>query len=416
MAAGTISDYASSVLKTIYSSEAIENSTLDKSPLLGMLPKDENFAGYDFKELVFYGDLKGAGNVFSTTQSAINNPNDAVFSLTRKETYAMAALEGWLIEAAKAGDKAAFVSALKRHMDSALHAIGQTMSHQLYRNSYGARGTIGTISGTTVTLNNVDDIVLFEVGMPLVSSLTDGAALSTAIACTVATINRDAGSFTTSVDMSGQGWTTDDYIYRSTDTDATTAAVSSGLCISGLRDWMPATPTATAFFGQNRALDWSRLAGLRYDGSGLSHRETFNNASARADRDNCRFDHLYLPTSNFAKLANELGTNVRYVQSQAMGAKGPSATVGFEGISMMGPGGRPVKVFADRWCPPGLGFGLRNESWKIRSLNKAPHILNLDGLTMMRSATANTYEIRWGVSWQLGCRNPGDNMVITLPS
>lgn len=412
MAAGTISDYASSILKTIYSPEAIENSTLDKSPLLGRMSKSEDFTGYDFKELVFYGDLGGVGNVFSSAQSAIGNPADAVFSLTRKETYALAALEGWLIEAAKGGDKAAFVSALKRHMDSALHAIGQTMSMQLYRDKYGCRGT-ATASGTTVTLVNKDDIVLFEKGMPLAASATDGGVLLSATACTVATINRSAGTFTTSVDMSGS-WTGTFYLYRSTDTDATTAAAASGLSITGLRGWMPAS--VGTLFGQDCTLDAARLGGLRYDASSYSHKEGLINASAEADRDGCYFDSLYLPPSNYAKLVNELGTNVRYIQEPAMTTKGPSATIGFEGVSFMGPGGRPIKVFSDRFCIPGLGFGLKMDTWKVRSLNKAPHILNLDGLTMMRSATANTYEIRWGASWQLGCRNPGANIVITLPT
>jgi hypothetical protein len=301
-------------------------------------------------------------------------------------------------------------------MDSALHAISCTMSHQLYRNTYGSRGVIGTISTTTVTLASIDDIVLFEVGMPLVASDDDGGALRSATACTVSTINREAGSFVTSVDMSGS-WQVGDYIYRSTDTDATTGAAGTGLSIAGLRAWMPSgSPSATAFFGQNRALDWNRLAGLRYDGSAMSHREALNNASARADRDGCAFDSIYMPPTNFARLVNELGVNVRYIQEPAMTSKGPSATVGFEGIQVIGPGGKPVKIFADRWCIPGLAFALRRSSWTIRSLNKAPHILNLDGLTMVRSQTANTYEIRWGASWQLGCKNPGDNMVITLPT
>lgn len=414
MAAGSVSDYADSILKKLYSNEGIEDSTLDKSPALGLTPKDETFTGATFRELVFYGDLKGVGNVFSTQQSGTGNPADAVFDLTRKETYATAALEGWLIEAAKGGNRAAFVSALKRHMDSALHAIGSTMSHQFFRDKYGSRGTIGTLSTVTVTLANVDDIVMFEVGMPLVASTGDGSALASTTAVTVATINRDAGSFTTSVDMSSP-WTVGDHLYRATDTDATTAAASSGLCISGYRAWMPATPTAALFFGQNRALDWSRLAGLRYDGTGKSHRETFNNAAARADRDGCKYDHIFMPPTNFAKFVNELGTNVRYVQAQANTARGPSATVGFEGISVIGPAGKQVKIFPDRWCIPGYAFAVRLSSWKVRSLNKAPHILDLDGLTMLRSPTANSYELRWGANWQLGCKNPGDNMVITLP-
>jgi len=412
MAAGTVANYASTVLKTLFSSKAIDDATLSESPARGMMNKNEDFGGYDSRSLLFYGDLQGVGNVFSTAQSSIANPSDAAYTITRKECYALAALEGWLIEAAKKGERASFCSALQRHMDSALHAIAtNTMSHQIYRNTYGHRGT-ATASTTTITLTNANDIVLFEKGMPLVASATDGGALLSATACTVATVNRGAGTFTTSVDMSAS-WTGTFYLYRATDSDGTTAAAPSGLCITGLRGWMPST--VGTLFGQDCTLDSQRLAGGRYAGTG-SMRECMNGAVAVADRDGQKWDTIVMPPDYYAKLVNELSTNVRYAQAPAMTSKGPSATIGFAGIETVGPSGKMVKVFADRWCQSGLAYALKMDTWTVMSLNKAPHILDLDGLVMMRSATANTYELRWGASWQLHCSNPGDNMVITLPT
>ncbi len=173
--------------------------------------------------------------------------------------------------------------------------------------------------------------------------------------------------------------------------------------------------TVGALFGQDCTLDSQRLGGSRYDGVGKSMRETINGAVWQADRDGCKFDAVFMPPRNYAALVNELGTNVRYCQDSAQGLKGPSATVGFAGIEMIGPMSKTIKIFADRWCQPGLGYAVKKDSWKVRSLNQAPHILDLDGLQMLRAAAANSYEIRWGASWQLGCKNVGDNMVITLP-
>lgn len=411
MAAGTVADYAASILKTIYSNDAIENSTLSQSPAFGQLPKDETFAGYDFRELCFYGDLQGVGAGFAAAQSAVGNPSDAVYTLTRKETYAVAQLAGWLIEAAKAGDKAAFVSALKRHMDSALHAITLTMSMNVFRDTYMDRGTC-TNSTTTVTMANKDDIVLIEKGMPVVFTATaSGVLLTTSASTTVSSVNRAAGTF---VVASATGLTGTMYVFRTTDSDATTSAGSSGLGITGFRGWMPST--VGTLFGQDCTLDSQRLGGNRYDGSGKSMRECINNAVAVSDRDDSMWDSLFIPPTHYGRLVNELGTNVRYCQEPAMGSKGPSATVGFEGIQIIGPGSKPAKVFADRFCQPGLGYGLKKDVWKLRSLNKAPHILDLDGLTMLRQSTANNYELRWGAGYQLGCRNPGANIVITLPT
>lgn len=417
MAGAVISDYSSTLIKILYSPEKIENTTLARSPALGLIGKDESFLGETFKEIVEYGELQGVGKSFAATQAAVGNPSDAAFTLTRAEDYAVAKLDGWLIEATEGGApgaKHAFASALQRHMTSALKAIGQSMSHSLYRNKYGCRGT-GTVATTTVTLTDANDIVLFQVGMPLVASATDGGVLLSSTACTVATMNRAAGTFTTSVDMSGS-WTGTVYLYRATDTDATTAAVSSGKSISGFRDWMPATPTATAFFGQNRALDWNALAGQRYDGSGKSLRETMVNAVATADQFGAVFETMFMRPTDYSKLENELGSNVRYAQTVAQGAKGPSATVGFSGITISGPDNQNVTIYKDRWCIGGLAFAINRDCWKIRSLNGAPHVLGKDGLQMLRAASENAYEIRWGANWQLGCSCPHNNMVITLPT
>lgn len=417
MAAAAISDYTSSILKTLYSTEAIEDATLKQSVALGLIGKDESFDGYDFRELQFYGDTPAGGAVFSGVQSAVGNPSDAVFTLTRKETYAVAELEGWLIEASKS-NKGAFIPALKRHMDSALHSIGQTVSMNLFRDSAMNRSTISAISTVYVDIPR-EDHVLFEKGMKLVCADVTTGYLEVATAYTISKVTRSYSAtlcrLTMSADPSAT-WDVGDYLVRSTDTDATTAAASSGLGITGFRGWMPAT--VGTLFGQDCTLDSDRLAGGRFDGSAMSMKECVMNAIAEAALGSAEsVDTFILPPLKYQRLANELGTNVRYCQEMAVRANGQPARVGFTGIELVtGVGTGTVKVYADKFCQRTLGYLLTRNTWKIRSLNKVPHILNLDGNDMLRLASSNAYQLRWGASYQLGCKNVAANMVVTLPT
>lgn len=408
MAATDVSNIYNTLLKTIYSSEGIEDLTLKESPALGMIPKAENFNNYTFEELLEYGDIKGVGQVFSSAQNAIAGTDDVRFVLTRVQTYALAQMTGEAIEASK-GSPPAFVEVLKRQMDSAFHASGQTLSHQLFRNKYGSRGRIGTISTTTITLSNIDDIVHFEKGMTLVASSSDGGALRASTTYTVATVNRDTGVITTTVDAAaGSSWAANDYLYRATDRN--TSSGTTGLCMSGFDDWVPASaPSSTAFFGVDRSVDTSRLGGIRYDGSAKNVVEAINGALYRAGRDGSYPETIFMNPTNYRELVDYLGSKVVYCTESAY--KNPS--IGFDGIKVMGPRGT-VRIFPDPFCQVNVAWALTLATWKLRSLGKLPHILNLDGLDIRALATSDGYEHRVGGYYQLGCKAPGRNVRITL--
>lgn len=413
MAATDISNISSTILKTLYSNDAIDDLTLQDSPALGIVKKDEGFDGYDFKEFLEYGDIKGVGQIFSTSQTNASGTNDACFSLTRVKTYAIAQITGEAIEASKRGNTAAFVPVLKRQTDSAFHAVGQSLSHQLFRNKYGARGTISAITNaapSVITLTNIDDVVNFEIGMGLKCGTTESGALHHATADVIAAIDRDAGTLTmTSNCVTGYSWAANDYIFRDSDTDATGGAGSSGLCMSGFDSWVPSSaPSATPFFGLARNVDVTRLGGIRFDASSYNVQEGLIKALQRAGRDNCYPDHIFMNPGNFGDLVNLMGTKTFITESAW---KNPN--IGYEGVSFVGPRG-PVKIFLDPFCPVNVAYALTMRTWTLRSLGKAPHVLKLDTNELLRQASADAYELRVGAYYQLGCSAPGLNVRIKL--
>ena len=49
-------------------------------------------------------------------------------------------------------------------------------------------------------------------------------------------------------------------------------------------------------------------------------------------------------------------------------------------------------------------------TWKLYSLGKAVRVIDTDGLQMLRQATADGVEVRYGFYGQVGCRGPGYNI------
>jgi hypothetical protein len=113
--------------------------------------------------------------------------------------------------------------------------------------------------------------------------------------------------------------------------------------------------------------------------------------------------------TNFADAVDLLGNKVQYVTQEAFN----NPQVSFEGFKVMGPGGA-VKVLPDPWCPINVPYGLTLSTWTLRSLNKAPHILDLDNQNLLRLSSSDGYEMRVGLYGNLCCSAPGKNIRIAL--
>ncbi len=95
--------------------------------------------------------------------------------------------------------------------------------------------------------------------------------------------------------------------------------------------------------------------------------------------------------------------------------KHDEADIAFAGITVNAPYG-PITVIPDRNCPAVTCYLLQMDTWKLRTLGKAPHILTygLEGLEGLRVGNADALEVRIGYYGNLVCNAPGWNCVIQL--
>lgn len=392
-------------LKAYYTRDKIENMVYKDNPFLALVPKMEEFYGANLPVPIIYGNPTGRSATFSTAQSNKNNSLLKSFTLTRTKDYSLASIDNETLEASQ-NDKGAFLEAATVEIDGAMQAAARSLATALFRDGSGAIGRINaTVTGTTLTLATLVDIVNFEVGMKIQfsSAATSASLRDSGEALTITAIDRSAGSMTTALNLNTiAGLTSQDYINVQGDIEGK---------IKGLDAWLPSSVTSTSFFGVDRTADSTRLGGCRYDASSQPIEEGLVDALSFVAREGGSPDHCFINYANFANLEKALGSKVQYVN---LGVDGVPS-VGFRGMMINGPKG-PVKVVADQNCPAAVAYLVQMDVWKLYSMGMAPKILDSDGMKMLRESSADSVEVRCGYYAQLGSRAPGFNCRVTLAS
>ena len=406
-------------LKEYYTDEHVEDMVYEDNPLLGLMPKDESMYGAYKVIPIKYGDPQGRSATFSRAQArgALSNSFLGQFAVTRVKDYSIATIDNETMLASQ-NDRGAFMEAATLEIDGAIHVLTRSLAVDMYRSGYGARGTIATSSFgvTTLTLNQITDIVNFEVGMELVVSASESGHVLKALGSSgngliVTGVNRMLGTltFAFNVNDSINGIPTiaqnDVLFVRGDRQDSATPARTK---LAGLEAWTPYTaPTSTAFFGQDRTVDITRLAGLRYDGSSGPIEESLIEAATLVAREGGKIDHYFLAYDKYSALEKALGSKVQYVDLMA------NARVGFRGIVINGPRG-PINVVPDQNCPTNRAFGLTMSTWKLGSIGKAVRVIDTDKLDMLRLNNADGVEVRYGFYGNVYNNAPGKNITVLL--
>jgi hypothetical protein len=402
------------VLKEHYTMERVRDMTYRSNPFLGLVPKYENFGGKVLPVPIMYGNPQGRSKTFSNAQARAQATSSLFkeFSLTRAKDYSLATIDNETLEATK-GDPNAFMDAATTEIDGAINSLKRSLGSNVFRDTSAAIGQVNAepsenASTFDIVIKSAGDISNFEVGqMIVIYSAKSGGTLRTSDGSDdeweIAGVNRASSSptitLTGTYDASGT-IAADDYLFVEGD---------RGLGVAGLEDWIPASaPSATAFFGVDRTVDVTRLAGHRLDGSSAPLEEVLAEADAIvAGNGGFAIDHFFLSHTAYKNLKNSLGSKVQYVDLEA------TPRVSFRGVMVDGVNG-PIKCVPDINCPDNRIFGVQLDTWKFYSLGPMVRLISPDGLQMLRQASDDGAEVRYGFYGNLGCRGPGASINIQI--
>jgi len=398
-------------LKDHYKDQKVENLVYKNNPFMALVPKKEDFGGRKWPCPIIYGNPQGRSKTFATAQTRGGASESKIesFDITRAKDYGVATIDGETMEASK-GDINAFMDAATTEIDGVIRELTHSVAFNLYRTSDAYRGQVNaepSEAAVELTLKNTNDIVGFEVGQQIVVySAASGGSIRTYdgsnSTMTVTAVDRQAGTITCADETYDSSGTiaANDYIFIDGD---------RGSGFTGLEDWLPSSaPGATAFFGVDRSVDTTRLGGQRLDGSSMPIEEALIEGDSVVSREGGALTHFFMNQVKYRQLKKSLGSKVQYVNVQSQ-----YAGISFKGIQVEGDKG-PISVIADHNCPSDRIFGVDMNTWKFASLGKAVRVLNGDGLQMLRQASSDGYEVRYGTYGNLACNAPGWNINIQV--
>lgn len=423
------------VLKELYTDDSwvMKDLVYAGNPALALLPKDESadgMGGKSFPVPLIYGAGQGRSATFATAQSNQTAPQLGEFFVTTISNYQLVTIDNRFMEATRT-NTAAFMDGATMNVNTGINNITNDLAHDLFNDGSGSRGTYGLGSGSITTgvivLDSAQSVVQFEVGMSLVSYSVSGTtatqSTSTAVGYVIA-VDSSAGTVTVAATQGGSAatptnWSTSfPYLAVQGDVNFASGGLGSSLMLklAGFGAWIPATAPggSDSFFGQNRSVNTSRLAGQRFNGSNETIEEALIDAAALVARERSTAgypDYCFMNFTSYAALIKTLGSRVQYVD-----VKHDEIDISFEGIQVITAYGK-VTVLPDRNCPAQTAFLIAMKTWKLRTLGRAPKILiygSYDSNQGLRVGTADAVEVRIGYYGNLTCNGPVANCNIQL--
>lgn len=402
---------AAALLKEWYTDDRVEVLSYKTNPLHALLAKEDNFTGDVLPVPMIFGDPQ-AGSADIAVALAGKTPTlSTAFQISRKSDYSIASIAREAVMASR-DNKGAFMRLAKANTDGAMRTAIRSISIAEYGSGTGRRGQIsaGSNVGTpTITLADPRDATNFEKNMRVQLSATNGGGTlrSAGAIAVIQSVDRDAGTLTLAGNWSASiaAAAAGDFIFRAGDYDAMPM---------GLQGYLPASaPTSTLFLGVDRSQDPSRLGGVRHNGLSQPIDEALIDLASKIAVEGGAPDYCFVNNAQYRALQKLLGSKVQYTRAEAATKAG--AVIGFDAIKIQGDAGE-IKVIADRNCPSQVGFMLTLNTWKLYSLDPAPHIFDRGSdQEMLREAGADRYELRIGYYAQLACNAPGWNGRVSLP-
>lgn len=397
------------IMKELYIGQKPMDTALQNKPALKYLNKKDNFVGdvYPLPVTIAHGAGRSAN--FVTAQSAASGGVHYKWLLTRVTDYAVLTINAETMKASK-NNLGAFVEARKWEVDGMLDEMGRSAAIALYGAGYGVLGARGSVSGEVITMANAGEARKFYKGMKLGVLEADYSAFRTITgSAVVESVDADANTVTLEAGgVAAIGTFTDgDLLIQLGDAGLTGTPAKNK--ITGFAGWLPLTaPVASeSFFGVDRSVDPTRLAGHRLDNATGSIEENILTLAERISGDGGRPDTCFMSHENFSTLVKSMHSKVEY-----QGAGG-TEDYGFSGVKMHSSAG-VINVVPDPFAPSNRGYLIQKDVWNLHHLEGFPHIVQDDGLMALRQSAADGVEIRIRYWAQLACRAPLFNGVFSI--
>lgn len=425
-------------LKELYSDDAwvMKNLVFNRNPALALMDQDDSedgLGGKSFPIPVLYDTGAGRSANFGLAQQYQTAPQTLEFQVTRVKNYSLATLTGDFLRAS-AQSIGAFMPAAELNVKSAFSSLGNDYAFSLFGDGSGVRGTYGlgagSISSGVITLDNLGQVYQFGVGMALVSFSISGQtptqSTSAALGYVIA-VDTGLGTVTVSATQGGAAgvptsWSTSfPYLAQAGDVNFVSNGLASANMLkwAGFGAWIPSSVPGGGdnFFGVNRSVSPTKLAGLRFSGSGESIQDALIDAANQLAANGSEAgdaDFIFINPVSYQTLVKQLTSQGVY---QMIKAKiNEDVSISFKALVLPTANGE-IAILQDRNCPSQTAYIITLKTWKIRSLGKICQFLTYPGFYDQLGIPvpgSDAIQLQIGGYSNVTCNAPGANAVVSL--
>lgn len=436
----------------------IKNMLIPAGPLTKALLEraDTSAGGKTIPVPILTANGGGVGSNFAAVYDASGPSTSYAFAVTRSTTYGVYFLGGEVIDASES-NKDAFLKDATVELDMKQRAIRQLMAQYIYGDGTGAMAQLNsgiTLASTTLSLADPTTCLKFKTGdaIQLLSTWGGGSAdlrNSGAIGYVINTfpfattpyiqVSSTSGGSAQNVSTVWGAAAAGDIIVFNGDLASATNVGGSGPQIpQGIIAWAgglggPAS-TNDSFFGVNRYGQFNltvQVLDATSSGTNVgSIRSALVLGVAQLLAIGAEPSVIYLHPTGFQRLVDELGSSVRFADSNGNGP-GSKGALGFSELALPTPAGN-IRVVGDPQCMPAINnsvfsavgttytaakmaFVLEEDSWDVVSKGEIPFLDDRDGKMMIRVPGLDVFEGQLIAYWQLVSHAPAHNLILMLP-
>ncbi len=392
-----------------YYADGFKDMVYDVSgSVFASLTKKEDCSGRRYDQPTRYGRNNGRSRKFEKAQSNRSANKNAVFLVPWVEDFGVVSISRSAIK--QANGKASFIRETTDETDAVLKNLGRNAGISIFRGSGGQRGQINSAysSGTTVTLNDIEEITNFEVGDAINFSSADGNTTTDTLTQSagadlrrvITAVDRDAGTITFDAST---GLAASLYMFVEGDFQSS---------CNGLIQWCPTTaPTAgVLFLNVDRYVD-SRLYGTRVSATNVSINEGVKRALARMGREGAHPDTVVMNHAKARDWELELDNKVQWTDTKI-----GNTSVTVQTASFVSSDGRKASVMVDKNCQDDIMWIFKKDALKVVSIGPVPDVVDDDGVTILREAASNGFEFRADCTYNLTIEDTHEVCVLTVES
>jgi len=396
------------LLERDYQPKTLQSLAMQKNALLAFLPKSTNGGGLNCAVRYWYAEAGGVGPTVATAQAeAVNATGGSkLATFDWKLVYSSMPVSNVDIALSTSGGLS-IADWLPWKMKSKMEAHGQEIETHLFGGGNGMIGRVssGYSSGNVITLTNPSDAHKFRVGMIIQTDNDIAGASPDSNTTFVTAVDKKATSATITVDDATDITTisANDYIFHT--------GFLNGVAPPGLSAHLPTTAPVVGggddFGGMDRSVAPVELAGWRFatdsgeekiDGiiRALTYGSQFGNPEG-----------LFVSFQDYGELL--VGLNDKTVYNDKMTSD--EFKVQIAGVRIAASSG--TLIMPSIKCPVGTAYALTRNTWELRSVGPLIAQTFRNG-SSLDSSTADEIEVRHRSIYELICKSPKDNGVITF--